>query len=618
MKKIATTVLTLSALLLAATATATPEYMTRDQIIQYGIWNKGYSYWWGHSRWRDDHTQLGKCSGSCPDCTHCASSVRNGTCNSSLGQYGADCSGMVDKAWQIPSPTALTTDSHPYSTYHFRYNTTHWSRLGSWGDAKKGDAFVYNNGSAGHIVLYEKNDPWGMPYVYECKGCSPGCVYNQKDITSSYIAIRRNKISESTPAPSTGTVKGSVYVEKGTGDMSQRLPGATVAVSGGSSTTARAGDAIWSFTLSAGNYTITASAAGYQSASRSCAATAGGETWCSIGLTAVCTPNCSGRVCGADPACGTSCGTCSGAETCNSSGQCSCTADCSGRSCGPDPVCGVSCGTCGDNEQCGASGQCECQPQCNGAVCGSDTVCGASCGECATGSACHGGQCVCVPQCAGRSCGLDPVCGQPCGACSDGMLCDNKGQCVEPASCTAQCDGRTCGLDPACGKSCGICAADQSCTTSGQCGAIDPTRGKLYGYVVLLSEPGDQAAMKAASKRISQARVTLESGDSVVADENGYFELQLAPQSWTLTASAAGYSDGEVTCEAIAGSATECWIAVFPQLAASSAPDNTAVGRHAGCAAGAPATLGSPGSGTPAALLFALALLPLLRRRRFC
>jgi len=608
MKKIATTMLVLTALLVTTTATATPAAMTRDQIIQYGIWNKGYSYWWGHSRWRDDASQRGSCSGSCPDCSHCASSSRNGSCNSSLGQYGADCSGMVDKAWQVPSPTALTTDSHPYSTSNFRYETTHWSRLGSWGDAKKGDAFVYNSSGHGHIVLYEKGDPWGTPYVYECKGCSPGCVYNQKDITSSYIAIRRHNITEgTTTTPSTGTMKGTVYVEKGNGDMAARLPGATVSASGGGSTAARAGDAVWSFTLSAGNHTFTASMTGYQTAARTCAVVAGTEDWCSIGLTPSCTPNCSGRVCGNDPVCGTSCGTCSGSNTCNSSGQCACVPDCSGRSCGPDPVCGVSCGTCGDNEQCDATGQCECQPQCNGAVCGLDPVCGKSCGECAAGSACNGGQCACVPQCASRSCGLDPVCGLPCGACSDGLLCDSKGQCVDAASCTAQCEGRTCGLDAACGKSCGICSAEQSCSASGQCQAIDPTRGKLYGYVVELAEPGDQTAMKAATKRISQARVALDDDTSVVADENGYFELQVAPRSWTLTASAAGYSDGEVTCETTAGAATECYVAVFLLAATSSEPDQTSVGWHSGCATSAPA---------PLPLLLGLMLLPLLRRRR--
>ncbi|MBN2362174.1 MAG: hypothetical protein JXR83_22170 [Deltaproteobacteria bacterium] len=604
MKKIATATM---ALLVTSSLLATPEYMTRDQIIQYGKWAKGYSYWWGGSRFRDDHTQLGSCSGSCPSCSHCPSSARNGSCNNSLGEYGGDCSGLVCKAWQVPSPVALTTNSHPYSTYHFRNNTTHWSRLSSWGNAKKGDAFVYNYDGHGHIVLYEKGDPWGLPYVYECKGCSPGCVYNQKDITSSYIAIRRVKITEGSTAPSTGKMMGAVYLNKDNDDMSERLPGATVTASGGGSTTAREGDALWSFTLNAGTYTFTAALSGYESASRSCTVVADGEVWCSIGLTPSCTPDCSGRECGADPVCGKSCGTCTGIETCSSSGQCECVADCSGRACGPDPVCGLSCGSCGDGEQCSASGQCECQPQCGDQMCGLDPVCGQSCGECGDGSVCNGTQCVCAPQCGGRVCGLDPVCGQSCGACGEGLLCDGSGRCVDPASCSAQCEGRVCGLDPACGKSCGLCSAELACDAAGQCVAIDPSQGKLYGYVVALAEPGDQAEMKAASKRISQARVMLDDGTSAVADENGYFELLVTPQQWTLIASAAGYADGEATCQATAGAATECYVAVYPALKGTSAPEKAAVGWHSGCAAIEPA---------PGAFPLGLALLALLRRRR--
>jgi hypothetical protein len=39
-------------------------------------------------------------------------------------------------------------------------------------------------------------------------------------------------------------------------------------------------------------------------------------------LYSACTPNCAGKVCGADPVCGTSCGSCSTGQTCNSAGQC--------------------------------------------------------------------------------------------------------------------------------------------------------------------------------------------------------------------------------------------------------------------------------------------------------
>lgn len=48
---------------------------------------------------------------------------------------------------------------------------------------------------------------------------------------------------------------------------------------------------------------------------------ASGNLTCSGGG-APCAPDCSGRVCGADPVCGQSCGTCGVGYTCNASGQC--------------------------------------------------------------------------------------------------------------------------------------------------------------------------------------------------------------------------------------------------------------------------------------------------------
>jgi len=85
----------------------------------------------------------------------------------------------------------------------------------------------------------------------------------------------------------TGTLQGVVFedVGVGTADMSRRLAGAQVTVSGGPSTTARASDAFWYLDLPPGTYTVTASLAGYNSASRTCSVSAGSETWCSIGLT---------------------------------------------------------------------------------------------------------------------------------------------------------------------------------------------------------------------------------------------------------------------------------------------------------------------------------------------
>ncbi|MGZ6095649.1 MAG: thrombospondin type 3 repeat-containing protein, partial [Polyangiales bacterium] len=162
-------------------AGASPAPMTRDQIKSLAKSVVGYSYWWGHGRWRSDGASHGSCSGSCPSCSH-------------GGSYGADCSGFVGKAWQVPSPISISTDGHPYSTWSFAGSSSYWSPI-SRGSAKMMDAFVYNSGSEGHVFLYDHGDPWGTAYAYECKGCSWGCVYDARG-TGGYSARRRTGVTD--------------------------------------------------------------------------------------------------------------------------------------------------------------------------------------------------------------------------------------------------------------------------------------------------------------------------------------------------------------------------------------------------------------------------------------
>ncbi|MBK7584694.1 MAG: SH3 domain-containing protein [Myxococcales bacterium] len=140
----------------------------------------GFSYWWGHGRFRSEgvNGNAGSCSGSCPSCSH-------------SGSYGADCSGFVAKVWQVPSSnTDLASDSHPYSTADFDNDTSQWKTV-SRSSLKAADALVYRSGGSGHIFIYSKGDGWGSMYAYECKGCSAGCVKGYRTATSGYHAIRR-------------------------------------------------------------------------------------------------------------------------------------------------------------------------------------------------------------------------------------------------------------------------------------------------------------------------------------------------------------------------------------------------------------------------------------------
>lgn len=140
----------------------------------------GFSYWWGGGAWLaggPSSKTRGSCKGSCPSCSH-------------SGHYGADCSGMVAKAWQF-GVKALSTNSHPYSTASFVHDAKGKWKTVSRSKLKAGDALVYNSGGAGHIVLWEKGDGWGSSTVYECKGCSYGCVHDTRTFSSAYHGIRR-------------------------------------------------------------------------------------------------------------------------------------------------------------------------------------------------------------------------------------------------------------------------------------------------------------------------------------------------------------------------------------------------------------------------------------------
>lgn len=142
-----------------------------------------------------------------------------------------------------------------------------------------------------------------------------------------------------------------------------------------------------------------------------------------------CVPDCSGRVCGADPTCGESCGPdCSAGATCSSAGTCVCGA---GRT-----YCGASCvDTATDAANCGG--------------------CGRSC----SGGTCTGGSCLCpsgLTACA-RGCVDLSMDSGACGSCD--VQCNILSG---PACCSGTCtflpvDAANCGM---CGHT---CLAGQTC-----------------------------------------------------------------------------------------------------------------------------------------------------------
>lgn len=150
-----------------------------DDIFARAKLGVGYSYYWGHGSWRDDGTQPGSCSGSCPSCTH-------------SGQYGADCSGFVAKVWQVPSASPIDLDAHPFSTENFYNDQVYWKQVPR-STLQPADALVRRDSTSGHIALFDSgSDPFGAVWLYEARGCATGVVHDLRTLDSSYIAIRRN------------------------------------------------------------------------------------------------------------------------------------------------------------------------------------------------------------------------------------------------------------------------------------------------------------------------------------------------------------------------------------------------------------------------------------------
>ncbi|HSA19958.1 MAG TPA: GH25 family lysozyme [Myxococcota bacterium] len=596
---------------------AAPPSMTRAQVLDLGRTGEGYSYWWGHARWRWDGAEHGACSGAgCPDsCTH-------------SGSYGADCSGFVGKAWQVPDPSDLTHDWHPYSTWHFVNQSDHWSTLdrAACGPA---DALVYNESGAGHIVLVEGGDPWGQTTVYEAKGCAYGVVHNTRAFASKYGCIRRDNLNEGCSPHCEGNL--IIGADCGQGDCGAY--GAYCHQDAGADprcvfflcepwgeqhgclderTKADCLDGVVSFgdCSAYGAY---------------CHQDPGEQARCVLGL---CQPHGENHAC-LDARTIVDCregdftlGDCGAyAAFCHQSpGE---QARCVSGFCIPDAasepwehtIClldgqlgrctadgGLEASPCPAGSHC-AEGACApdaCEPACAGRVCGPDPVCGAPCGECPAGSHCVEGACApdaCEPDCAGRACGPDPRCGLPCGACPAGLECDPAGACRPPA-CEPQCGARVCGPDSACGASCGACADGQVCQPDGRCQTLPAEQGVLSGVVTGAGEDGSQP--------VAGAAVWTEGGDEIQADARGAWQLVLPAGEQRLHARAEGYLEASADCTVIAAQAIECPLRLEPLE--TEEPEEVVV--EGGCASAGGGA--GPGAG---GLLLLCALLTLRARR---
>ncbi|EPX57222.1 putative Membrane Spanning Protein [Cystobacter fuscus DSM 2262] len=164
-------------LALVATSSALTDEQ-QENILERARRSVGYSYWWGGGRFGCDLGR-GDCNGSCPGCTH-------------VGEGGADCSGMVAKAWAVPASAPGTcVNGHPYSTGDFSGASYHWRTI-ERANIAPADAFVTRG--SGHIMIRGRGvSSAGWPNIIECSGCAAGCIHHYRAVSSDdYKVIRRD------------------------------------------------------------------------------------------------------------------------------------------------------------------------------------------------------------------------------------------------------------------------------------------------------------------------------------------------------------------------------------------------------------------------------------------
>lgn len=200
----------------------------------------------------------------------------------------------------IRNPSGFDTKGHmaEFLRYHDLDSSVDWSptwtELKAEVDKKQPFVILTTITSSGHyktVIGYATaqhtmvlNDPYGnknqgyMNYngkrvFYDWPGYSNG--FANVNSVACFVYSR----AKSTPAPTTGTLKGTVYKAPTT---TAYISGATVTAGGKSATTNASG--AFSLTLGAGTYDVVVKASGYQDGKVSKAVTAGGTATVAVGL----------------------------------------------------------------------------------------------------------------------------------------------------------------------------------------------------------------------------------------------------------------------------------------------------------------------------------------------
>jgi hypothetical protein len=158
-----------TALFPASRAEAAIPTMSRPEIIARAESALGSYYSWGRESWTANSTSI-----------------------------GPDCSGLVLKCWEVPRSLLYQEEDGENTSIVPRYTSNEfynclgpWSALTDRSTMEEGDAFAYNDGSAGHVMLYAGGDAYSYPIVYEAP--APGATVRRvsKYVSGQYAALRR-------------------------------------------------------------------------------------------------------------------------------------------------------------------------------------------------------------------------------------------------------------------------------------------------------------------------------------------------------------------------------------------------------------------------------------------
>ena len=149
--------------------------MTRSEIVARAESALGLTYTWGKESW-----------------------VPNAGSGS-----GTDCSGLILKCWEVPRTMLYQEEDgrerldlpslHQLRVLQLPRTVVRAEPAAPC--SQEGDILAYNNGAAGHVVIYAGGDAWNSPIVYEAPGTGQKLRRASRYFGSEYLPRRRSSLT---------------------------------------------------------------------------------------------------------------------------------------------------------------------------------------------------------------------------------------------------------------------------------------------------------------------------------------------------------------------------------------------------------------------------------------